>query len=400
MSYEEDQKDLFDKFENGDVKLEAPKEFPEVNPEVYKDVEPLLFRGFLHVAAEINGVNFVFKSLNHHEFELLKLMVPTEDFTRKSLKKFYNHFLAHTVFMIEGVNTLTNREEMIPYAVKFFEEFDSNATSRLIRILSELNKRANRAVTLTEAYAMENVSRLRWAQFRGLDLTSTAVTGVQGTSRLGLNWAQLSWIAINRYEDLRETSEREWENAKFIASAMAGKGMNKVHNQDRRRRESERQERVERRDKILRTAILGETPVKSNIPGATLIAARTAEDLLEQYRRDLKGEKDWHDNYVASVMAQITETHQQRQQQLLDLQAQRDAENLPNVVGGTNMVGLSPDEVRARIHKRQQLQFEQANRAQSHAALFDDKVQAELKTHSEVPLIPTSTRAPGVPFKA
>src|SRR5688572_16803230 len=95
-----------------DLELELPPEIPEVNPEIYRDVEPLLFRGFLHVAAEINGVSFVFKSLNHHEFEMLSLMVPT-DGTRKGLQKFYAHFLAHGVFMVDGVNVLADRDQHI-----------------------------------------------------------------------------------------------------------------------------------------------------------------------------------------------------------------------------------------------------------------------------------------------
>src|ERR1700733_9117926 len=99
-SYEESQGVLQRKYEGDDFHIDVPKEGPpEVNPEVYKDVEPLLFRGFLHVSAEINGVPFVFKSLNHHEFMLLTLMAPLD--SRKAEAYFYSTFLASGVFLVD-----------------------------------------------------------------------------------------------------------------------------------------------------------------------------------------------------------------------------------------------------------------------------------------------------------
>lgn len=409
MSYEEEQAKLKEQYEGKeDLQLEAPLAFPEVNPEIYKDVEPLLFRGFLHAPVEINGVRFIFKSLNHHEFENLKLMAPTEDTSRKSIDRFHNHFLAHGVYMVDGINALKDRDRMIDEIVEFFEAFDHDVVSKIVRCLSELNRRASRAVTLTEAYAMEVVSRLRWTQFRTLDLTSVAVTGVQGTSHLGLNWAQLTWLAINRYEDIKDQSERDWENAKFIASAMAGKSMTRVHNQDKRRRENERKDRIERRDKVLRFVMLGE-PLDSADNNRPVIAAKTVADLTRQMARDLKGEKDMHDRVVDIEEARNREATKQRYQRLVDLQKQQDQEygDLA-VVGGTELISLSPDQVRAFVHRKQQLQFEALNQASAeNPDLFDPKTHAHNEKWAsaksavteEVPLIPTANRPPGIPFK-
>ena len=54
-----------------DIVIDAPKE-PEVNPIIYRDVESLIFRGFLILPTQINGVDFIFKSINHHEFEYIQ----------------------------------------------------------------------------------------------------------------------------------------------------------------------------------------------------------------------------------------------------------------------------------------------------------------------------------------
>jgi hypothetical protein len=387
-----------------DLELELPPEIPEVNPEIYRDVEPLLFRGFLHVAAEINGVSFVFKSLNHHEFEMLSLMVPT-DGTRKGLQKFYAHFLAHGVFMVDGVNVLADRDQHIAEIVRFFESSSEGANNTIIRHLSEINRRSNRAVILTEAFAIETLSRLRWAQTQGVDLTSMAVTGIQGTQSLGMNWAQLTWRAVNHYEDLREQAEREWENAKFVASAMAGKGMSRVHSQDKRRRKREREERIERRDKILRFALLGESMEKQK--GAPVLVARTVEELQSQLEKDLKGEKDWHDMVVDAHEKRAREERAHRHQTLLERQKQFDVEYGPRALtGGTTRQGLTPEEVRFQVERRQQLNAQRLQAMQVHPELVDPKVadfrnkwDSTNRDPSEVAIVPTSNRPTGTPFR-
>ena len=47
-----------------EITIEIPKE-PEVNPEVYRDVTPLLFHGFVSMPAQIGDAIFVFKSTCH-----------------------------------------------------------------------------------------------------------------------------------------------------------------------------------------------------------------------------------------------------------------------------------------------------------------------------------------------
>src|SRR5579862_2618708 len=90
------------------IKIPPPRD-PEVNPEVYRDVMPLLTKGFLMQSAEINDVLFVFKSLNHHELEMVRLIGGFRPDQPPSLR-FWNMFLAYGVFMIDGQNILLDRE--------------------------------------------------------------------------------------------------------------------------------------------------------------------------------------------------------------------------------------------------------------------------------------------------
>lgn len=410
-SYDEEQERLrraHDGDPDDDVKIDIPRELPEVNPEVYKDVEPLLFRGFLHVAAEINGVPFVFKSLNHHEFSQLRYQI-AEDSSWKTVQKFHALFLAYGVFMVDGINVLVDREDHLARLSQFFAELESGSSSKVIRHLSEINRKANRAMVLTEAFSLELTSRLRWAQLRGLDITSAAVTGLQGTQNLGLNWGQLTWRAANHYEDQRDTSEREWENAKFVASAMAGKGMSRVHSQDKRRREKEREERIERRDRILRFALLGESMDTSGNKTGAIQVARTVEELQTQLERDLNGEKDWHDLVVEAQERKVAEDRERRSQHIRELQTNFDAAYGPQqLIGNTQMQGLTAEEVKHQIERRRQLQAQRLA-SQAHPELSDPKaaefvqkwgsVSRTSRDPSQVPMIPSTTRTPGVPFR-
>lgn len=357
--------------EEDDLHIEIPR-MPEVNPEIYRDVEPLLFRGFLYAPATINGVSFVFKSLNHHEFEQLSFL--DFDKTRRGLKRAYDLFLSYGVLMVDGSNVLPDRDNWLPEIADFFGKLDDGARRTAINRLSEINRRANRAVILTEAYTTEIHSRLRWAQVRGLDLMSTAVTGFTGTDRLGMNWAQLTWRAVNHMEDLKEGAEREWENAKFVASAMAGKGMSKVHSQDRQRRKREAEERAERKDRILRFALLGEPLDKASKGGAAITVARTVEELASQLEKDLKGEKDWHDMVVAETERRVQEQAQARRDQIRKFQEQASERYGDRaVVGTTDLAGLSPEEVQFRLQRRRQLAAQRLAQQVSYPELHDEK---------------------------
>jgi hypothetical protein len=351
MTYEEEQAQLEKEHEGVDEEEallpELPQD-PEVNPEIYKDVEPLLFRGFLCVPAEINDVSFVFKSLNHQEFDRLKLIFSCKT-GKKAIEEYYDLFLAYGVLMLDGVNVLANRSEMLFKLADFFSKLGSKQV--LIRHMSEVNRRAGKAMILTEAYAMEVQSRLRWAQYKGYDLTSACVTGFEGTEGLGLNWAQLTWRALNYFEDLRDQHEREWENAKFIASASAGKGMNKIYSQDKMRRKREREERLDRKDKIIRYALLGE-PLEGPSKVQKVQVARTAQELQAEVERSLKGEKDFHDTVIEAWEKQAESRMQAQEAQREQFrQAYRES---PGVIAKKEpRLILTPEEAAAAVRQRQ-----------------------------------------------
>lgn len=374
--------------EEDDFHIEVPR-LPEVNPEVYKDVEPLLFRGFLWQSAMINDTHFVFKSLNHHEFDQLSMLEMGVPASKAAQQRLYSRLMAYGVVMVDGINILPNREQHIPNLMEMFEKLGKTAREKVIFHLSEINRRASRAVILCEAYAMESISRLRWSQTKELDLTSTAVTGLLGTERLGMNWGQLTWRALNYFEDSKDNSEKDWENAKFVASAMAGKGMSKVHSQDRQRRKREMEERGQRKDKILRFAVLGE-PIDRDTKRQVIHVARTVEELATQLERDIKGEKDWHDMVVDQYTQQMLDRRQAALTKIREFQAASDEKYGDKaLVGQTDFSGMSPEEVQFRIRARRQLAAQRLAAQIDHAEIHDPKIAQFMQKWGQQPASPS-----------
>jgi len=376
--YEAEQRKLRQEYgsEESDEAVPEVQDIPEVNPEIYKDVEPLLFQGFLTASATIYKQRFIFKSLNHHEFNRLSLF---EEVGRDpvALQHYYDLFLAYGVFMVAGQNVLSNREDHIQDLVKFFSELNQEAKQLVIRRLSDVNRRAARATILTEAFSIEPKSRMRWAQLKNLDLTSTAVTGFEGTTSLGLNWGQLTWRALNSFEDTREQAEREWENAKFIASAMAGKGMNKIYSRDKRRREEEKQEKIDRRERLIRYVLLNE-PLEGPSRGPIQVA-RSVADLSTQLERDLKGEQDWHDKVITDHENRVQKNYESKVAHIRELQ-ERHLEKFGDKAFITTTdikYGLTPQEVKQHIERRREENARSLATKQKFLEFTDEK-QAQL----------------------
>ena len=337
-----------------EVTIDVPRE-PEVNPEVYADVSELLTRGFLMASVDIGDVPFVFKSLNHHEMGTIRLLSGLTDKSKTVPPRFWDLFLAHMVLFVDGQNVLVDRRRHLGQVIDAFRDLPAKARQRLVRQLSELNRKSTNATMLVEVYATESSSRWRWAQVQGLDLSSPSLTGIEGTERLGLSYAQLTWRALNHYEDIRHRQDVDWENAKFIGGCFAGKGMEKIHNQDRNRRQKERDERWTRKDQLLRHVLFGE-PLKSDkrYDGAQVVmVANTVEELADQVQRSLRGEKDWHDEAIAAYEARVRENVARKQEQVAELAEQhREEMGDKEVVGQTNLAGLSARDVAQLIQEQ------------------------------------------------
>ena len=249
---------------------------------------------------------------------------------------------------------------------------------------------------------MESTSRLRWAQLQGVDLTSTAVSGIPGSAILGLNWSQLMWRALNYFEDLRGQYEADWENAKFVAGAMVGKGMSKVHSSDRSRKEKERTDKIARKDKLLRHVLLGEAMDGSSKESGTRVqVANSVPELAEQLQADLRGEKDWHDQVIEAHEQRVRQGYETKAAHLREVaEARREEFGGKPLLGGTDLTkGLSAQEVQERLLRQRQLNAQRAASQIVYPELYDER-HAEFMDKWNLPRVETVTKTDRDPSTA
>ncbi len=178
-----------------------------------------------------------------------------------------------------------------------------------------------------------------------------------------MNWAQLTWRALNYYEDHRDTMEREWDNAKFQGSCSAGKGIQRVFDQDVERRRKAKEDKFARKDAILQHIFNGEPLVEGVAQkyGATLVHAKTNDELAEQMVNDLKGERDWHDFVVDQEERRARDASNERTRQIQERVRENEREfEGQHLRGGTELEGLRPEEVQQRIQRQKTVAAQQA----------------------------------------
>jgi hypothetical protein len=154
---------------------------------------------------------------------------------------------------------------------------------------------------------------------------------------------------------------------------MAGKGMQKIYNADKRRRQEARTEQVERREKVLRYALLNE-PIEEQKPQGNIIVARSVAELTDQLERDLKGEKDWHDRVIDEHNERVRANLEQRARSVAEARAAhvREFGDRP-IIAGTDVSGLSSADVQRRIRERQVRVAESLAAQSRHPELTDPK---------------------------
>jgi hypothetical protein len=304
--------------ENRRIQIKVPEYLKAVSEDVWQDLEDYLYDGFLTSSAYLFDKTFVFKTLNHHEVQYISFLRPLKKAPSQVRLNFQAAFIAHSIFILDGENTLYKRPEHIGKLVKLIGKIPPKIQEEMIYNLSALNSKAIRLHPLIEAYVHENRSRYKWLQVENITVHSPLATGIAGTDELGMNYCQQTWTSLNRILDEKERMERDWVNAKFIGSCFAGKGIRQIDERDKMQKEKERIELEEKKMKVLYTYLnrkAGKTEQeelesKVQLPDGRMASvhkkfqAESVEELAEQLSASLSGEKDHHDMVVEAKLKQ------------------------------------------------------------------------------------------------
>lgn len=313
------------------IQIAVPETYKKVSEEVWQELEEYLYTGFLTATSVIQGKPFTFKTVNHHELQMIRYLRPVREAV-DGRDTFRYQFIAHSILTVDGRSMLYERPRHIDDLAMVISHLPGLLQNKIIENLAALNERSARLYPLVEVYTYENRSRFRWMHVKGCPVHSSVNTGIPGTDELGMNACQQTWTALNQLIDRRESMERDWSHAKFIGSCFAGKAIRSIDERDRSRLEKERVDREELKIKVLhqylnRTSEAEEPEELAALPDGRRVSvvrkfkAETAEDLATELSSALSGEKDYHDMVIEQQQRKMKEQAELMERQRMKMYA-------------------------------------------------------------------------------
>ena len=208
------------------------------------------------------------------------------------------------------------------------------------------------SVRRAEAYCYEPYSRSLWSFCGRQSPVTHSISGIPGVEVLGANYVQRMWLAFNLGEDDRLQHKQAWSAAKLVASANSPKGIKKINQADENLYAQEERRRKAAIARVVNEAMYGEEFDETTGDMVVMVrghavkvprvqAAQSTEDLEEQMRMWVAGDKDFHDlvvdSYKDRIKSQFDAEKQQREQS---------TQQMPTgVYSGTSLVGYTPDQL-------------------------------------------------------
>lgn len=309
---------------------------------LYKDVEELIANDFLTHTLHLGGNSVVLRS-----------SLPSDHFILGTLSGVDNYlymqwFIAHHIYILNGMVISTDKKDNGAFGL--YQGWLKDCPEEILEVLFfcivGLRNRVQRAIRLTYAFCYENYSRSFWRMIGDhKDWSNCSVV-----SRL--------WRAFNYQEDLRVLDEREWEHTKVISGSMSKKAfdsINKFLNDSKSKDREKRQREVEG---AVNWAFFGEKEeqesptVKVNYGGQehelpiTTKGSDSAESMIAEMKKVMRGEKDLHDILVEEYHENIRKRREEemaRRRKILEDALERRADE--EVTGGTVMTGYTKEQM-------------------------------------------------------
>jgi hypothetical protein len=329
-----------------------PHTTQEQRAHLYEDVEQLILPGFLSQNITIGGRRMALRSLSPGDVFLLQARVGLES----SQVDWRAWSVATSIWMIDGHNML-GQDWAVPRLAQFVQRLPAAAANILFKVTLGLFERVQLAMKAAEAFLYESTCRFLW---RTLGEQPYKRSGIAGVERLGLNHIQRMWLAFNTAEDQRLKSETMWEGFKLSAMAMAPKGVKKLDEAEQRRKEEEAGRRQAVMDRLYywRAGVIPDEAFEMGkvIGGSLVNGAKSVDDLEDEMRQWVSGERDDHDLIVAQYKQKISDRMKDeeaaRMQRLRDLEAKREELEEEQATLPTQLVAYTPDQLQRVLAER------------------------------------------------
>jgi hypothetical protein len=303
--------------------LEEQEQFIEIpTPEfetTYKYIKNLIFDGFVPFHIQFFGIKLIMKGLNPDEYRFIE-MIELEPIRRVPL------YFLYSIVLVDGDSILPYRADLHEDFIKFWLSLPTKVCERAINIVQAIQNAQSDCYENLEGYLYETESRYIWGVHGKRAIKNKLIKGIE---LIGLNTAQESWVMFNTREDLKEEQDRQFDHSKFIVSGMVGgKEIKKIETSENLRQKEERQRRQDVRLKNKKDKIM---------LGPSL---NTADDLVKELERQIRGEKDIHDQIVDQHEKKLREFMDLRRSEMEQLATIRD-----EVQKGEGSKSVSPEEM-------------------------------------------------------
>lgn len=297
-----------------------PKTTYEQRSSLYEDVETLLDFGFLTVDVLVNGVRLSLRSLGPGDRFVLRHRIH-----KASTEEWRAWAIASSVWLIDGY-TLLDNPNSAPSLFKTFLRLPNNVKAILFNGVMGLFNRVSKAIDAVESYAYEKISRYKWKSLGKMPFTTHYGASL---GNMGTNHVQRMWTFYNQIEDQKIADDHLWEGFKLVTSAQAPKGVKKIDDRDRQTRKQEEERRQATQDKFYYIAkgVLKSDADKKNeaMNQGMMLGVKSADDLVDEMKRWVTGEFDWHDEIVDNYKRTVAEGYARHKQEAAERKAMMDA---------------------------------------------------------------------------
>lgn len=276
---------------------------------IYKDIIPMIERGFLSKKVLVNDVQISLRTINDSDLFLIQ-----ERFSPNA-SNWHLWTIAHSVWLFDGQYLLDGSVHHAYEIYKALRDMPAPYVDKLYHALLDLFAKQSQCYVYIESFLYENLSRKMWLDTNKSFPNLNHVTGLPGTEKMSLNTLQKIWLTYNQHEDKRVEYQGNWELTKATMSSQNPKAVQKITEADKKKL-SEDEALKQRAHDIAYYRFIGETDKADflkgggvgnvlEVNGERIYQPKSADELAEEFRRWVTGEEDLHDKVVRNFKEEI-----------------------------------------------------------------------------------------------
>jgi len=259
--------------------------------EAYKNLEDIVVKGFLTDSYKVCSNKLVLKTLNELEYSNMEYYLNSDD-----NGEYLIYRIIFSTLMLDGYNVLIDRDEKIKLLYDFYNNMPVVDFSKIAKKIDNLHNKYLYSLRYLEGFSYTDRSRYVWKSLLGNSLATEKLSGIEGTSKLGMNSVQNNWIAINKKLDGEDEYEKDFHLSILVASAFNSKGSSAIS----RSFDTQKDELQEIRSKIAEYGYDELRYKKERSLDEWSKPIKSRDDIVRELEKQIKGEKDKHDLFIES----------------------------------------------------------------------------------------------------